>query len=154
MKRMIAILLALLILLTGCNLAVTDVKPLPSTDESLPSNSEGHPPIVPGDDKLLRAETVKSITVTSLPGNSEYYFTDDDAAAIVEYISELNLSTGFTENPDGYVGLLWEISIEYENGDTQMIYHSGNMFIRTETGPWYKMLYEEASLFDALRGQR
>lgn len=150
MKRMIATLLSLLILLSGCNFAVTDATPLPPMEESLPTNSEGCSSVVTDNGMLLKEGTVKSITVTSLPGNSEYYFTDDDAAAIVEYISELNLSIDFAENPGEYDGRVWEISIEYENGVTQMIHHSGNMFIRTETGPWYKMLYEEASIFGTL----
>jgi len=30
------------------------------------------------------------------------------------------------------------------------VYHFGNMFIRNEDGPWYRMEYEEAARFDAL----
>ena len=46
--------------------------------------------------------------------------------------------------------MAWVISLEYDNGDVLTVYHFGNMFIRTENGPWYKMTYDEAKRFDTL----
>lgn len=102
------------------------------------------------DVKLLEEGNVKSVSVTSLPEGYEYSFSGDDAKTVVDYLVNLNLITEFKENPNEYVGMTWVISLEYENGDTTIIYHFGNMFIRTESGPWYQMTYEEASRFDAL----
>lgn len=99
---------------------------------------------------LLREGTVRKISVTSLPKGYDYSFTGDKAQSIVNYISELNLLGDYPENPDEYNGMTWVISLEYEDGDTHTIYHSGNMFIRTDDSSWYKMTYEEASRFETL----
>lgn len=105
-----------------------------------------------GDSSLLvpRKDDVINVTVSSLPEEYNYSFSEDDADAIVDYLSGLNLISDFQENPDAYNGMTWVITIEYENGDTVTVYHFGNMFIRTDSGSWYKMNYKEASRFDKL----
>lgn len=100
--------------------------------------------------KLLKEGNVKNVHVTSLPEGYDYSFSGDDAKCIEDYFRKLNLIANFEENPNGYVGMTWVISLEYENGDTQTIYHFGNMFISADKSPWYKMTYEEASAFDTL----
>lgn len=102
------------------------------------------------ENKLIEEGNVKSVSVTSLPESREYLFTGDDAKAVVDYLTNLNLNDDFKENPSEYNGLTWVITLEYENGNTVTVYHSGNMFIRTEIGSWYKMKYREASRFDTL----
>lgn len=99
---------------------------------------------------LLREGSVKSISVTSLPEIYDYSFVGKDTEAIVDYLSGLNLIEQFEENPDEYAGMSWLISLKYDDGEFLQIYHFGNMFIRTEDGPWYKMTYEEASRFGTL----
>ena len=99
---------------------------------------------------LLNDGKVEKISVTSSPEGYDYAFSGKDAQAIIDYLSELNLIADFSENPDEYVGMAWVISIEYESGETEIVCHSANKFIRTVNGPWYKMTYEEASRFDAL----
>lgn len=99
---------------------------------------------------LLNDGKVEKISVTSFPGGYDYTFSGQDAQAIIDYLSELNLIADFSENPDEYAGMAWVISIEYESGKTVTVWHSANKFIRTVNGPWYKMTYEEASRFDAL----
>jgi hypothetical protein len=102
---------------------------------------------------LLKEGTVKKISVTSQPEGYDYSFSGDDVQSVVNYLSELNLTSEYSENPDGYDGMTWVISLEYESGDTLMIYHFGNMFIRTAGSSWYKMTYEEASRFGKLIGE-
>lgn len=102
---------------------------------------------------LLKEGTVKKISVTSLPEGYDYSFSGDDVQSVVNYLSELNLTSEYSENPDEYDGMTWVISLEYESGDTLMIYHFGNMFIRTAGSSWYKMTHEEASRFDKLIGE-
>ena len=99
---------------------------------------------------LLKDGNVTSIAVTSLPEGYDYLFSGDGAKAIITYLSNLNLDENFKENPNEYGGMTWVISLEYDSGDVLTVYHFGNMFIRTESGPWYKMTYEEASQFDSL----
>lgn len=108
----------------------------------LPQQAEGN--------QLLPEGHVISVEVSSLPEGYEYSFGKEDAKAIVEYLSGLNLTGKFEENPDKYTGMTWVISLKYENGDSLEVYHSCNMFVRSEHGSWYKMTYEEASRFDSL----
>ena len=100
--------------------------------------------------ELLKEGNVKNVHVTSLPEGYDYSFSGDDAKSVEDYFRKLNLIVNFEENPNEYVGVTWVISLEYENSDTQTIYHFGNMFIRADKSPWYKMTYEEASAFDTL----
>ena len=93
---------------------------------------------------------IKSVSVSSLPKGYNYSFGKNDADAIIDYLSNLNLISDFEENPNEYAGMTWVISLEYENGDIVTVYHFVNMFICADGGPWYKMNFEEASRFDAL----
>lgn len=110
------------------------------------------PPEKTEDARLLlpKEDGIGKVSISSLPAGYRYTFSEEDADAIVDYLLGLHLLSDFQEDPDGYTGMTWEISIEYESGETATVYHFGNMFIRTEHGPWYKMQYEEASRLDAL----
>jgi len=102
-------------------------------------------------DELWQMESsVQRVHVTSLPKYYEYSFDAEDAQTIIDYLSDLNLTSDFEEDPDGYKGLTWVITIEYTSGPPVTVYHFGNMFIRRNGGPWYKMIYEEASRIDSL----
>ena len=100
--------------------------------------------------KLLEADEVKSVSVTSLPESYRHSFGGEDAQAIADYLANLNLLADFKEDPDEYDGMTWVISLEYENGNVETVYHLGNMFVRTEHGPWYRMADGEARRFDDL----
>ena len=102
---------------------------------------------------LLKEGTVKRISVTSLPEGLDYSFSEDDAQSVVNYLSELDLTSEYSENPDEYGGMTWVISLKYESGDTLTIYQFGNMFIRTAGSSWYKMTHEQASRFEKLIGE-
>jgi hypothetical protein len=103
-----------------------------------------------GEDDLLQAGDVTQVSVTSLPEGYAYAYEGEDALAIVDYLDSLSLQSRFAENPDEYTGMTWVISLSYADGNTVTVYHSGNMFIRAEDGPWYRMEYEEAERFHAL----
>ena len=97
---------------------------------------------------LLKEGTVKRISVTSDPEAYAYSYTGKDAQAIVDYLSSLDL----TENSGGNDadGGSWEIVLEYKDGSTVVLYHSGNKVITVSGGSQYKMIYEQASAFDSL----
>lgn len=99
---------------------------------------------------LSRKDGVERVEVRSLPEGYAYAFAEEDAEAIVAYLAGLHLRSDFPENPDGYTGMTWVISLAYEDGEEETVYHFGNLFIRTEDGPWYQMKYEEANRFGAL----
>ena len=144
MKRILAITLTLVMLLaalTGC-MASQDDNDSEILKDSPNSNTTQN--------SLIREKTINNITVTSLPSGYEYSLTGDDVNAIVDYFSNLHLISDFEENPDEYNGMTLVVSIEYHNGTSSTIYHFGNMFVRTDDGPWYKMDYEEASRFHPL----
>ena len=103
-----------------------------------------------GEDDLLQAGDVTRVTVSSLPGGYDYAYEGEDALAIVDYLDSLSLQSRFKEDPDEYTGMTWVISVDYADGSTVTVYHFGNMFIRAEAGPWYRMEYEEAARFHAL----
>ena len=144
MKRILAITLTLVMLLaalTGC-MASQDDNDSEILKDSPNSNTTQN--------SLIREKTINNITVTSLPSGYEYSLTGDDVNAIVDYFSNLHLISDFEENPDEYNGMTLVVSIEYHNGTSSTIYHFGNMFVRVDDGPWYKMDYEEASRFHPL----
>jgi hypothetical protein len=103
-----------------------------------------------GEDDLLQAGDVTQVSVTSLPEGYAYAYEGEDALAIVDYLDSLSLQSRFKEDPDEYTGMTWVISVDYADGSTVTVYHFGNMFIRAEDGPWYRMEYEEADRFHAL----
>lgn len=103
-----------------------------------------------GEDDLLEAGDVTRVTVSSLPGSYAYAYEGEDALAIVDYLDSLSLRSEFAEDPDEYVGMTWVIAVDHADGSTVTVYHFGNMFIRAEDGPWYRMEYEEAERFHAL----
>ncbi len=100
--------------------------------------------------KLIKNDNVKSVAVTSLPELYEYTFYDNAAKEIVDHLASLHLNADFKENPDDCDGMTWVICIQYENGKKTTVYHFGNMFIRAEDGPWYKMAENEAGYLDSL----
>lgn len=100
---------------------------------------------------LLREGTVTKIEVSSLPEGYAYtYTTPDDIGKITKYFDELPLITDFPEDPQGFDGMTWVVMFTYSDGTSQTVYHFGNMFVRTDGGPWYKMNYDDAAAFDAL----
>ena len=99
---------------------------------------------------LLPDGVITNVGVSSIPEGYNYSFVGEDAKTIVDYLSNLNLEGSFEEKPNEYGGMTWVISLKYEEGDAFTVYHFGNMFIRSEKGPWYKMDREEAIRFDAL----
>ncbi len=99
---------------------------------------------------LLKDLPVAKATVSSLPPAGNYAFSADACGPIVDYLSSLELTRDFDEDPDTYGGRTWVIALEYQNGEKQTVYHFGNLFLRADGGPWYKMDYEAAALFDRL----
>ena len=144
MKKCMTFILTLLLIISFCG--CSSQQP-PNSNTQQPSNDKT-PQMQ--DVKLLKTGAVKRISVTSLPEGYAYDFSGEDAEAITDYLLNLNLIDEFGENPNEYGGMTWVIAVEYENGDTTTVRHFGNMFIRTESGPWYKMDHEEASHFDTL----
>ena len=102
------------------------------------------------DGELIPDGTVLYAGITSMPEGYDYSFRVDAAQAVADYLTGLNLIADFKEDPNEYAGMTWVIFLAYDNGETETVYLFGNMFIRSESGPWYRLSYEEASGFDAL----
>ena len=121
MKRILIMILALAIclpILSGCG--------LPNLDEN----------------------SIKSISVTSLPEGYEYSFKGADAQAIVDYLESLHLTPFSGINSED--GMTWVISIEDKNGKITTVYHSCNKYIMAEGGLRYEMIFEEANRLSSL----
>ena len=117
--------------------------PQPETQSVQPTQSQQ-------DIALIPEGTVTAVRVTSMPEGYDFSFTGKEAEKIAGYFRSLNLISDFEENPNEYSGMTWCVTLEYETGKSLDVYHFGNMFVRTEDGPWYRMTYEEASAFDTL----
>ncbi len=104
-------------------------------------------------DVLLSDGAVSQVEVSSLPEGYHYSFSGKAAETVREYISALHLKAHFKESPELYGGMTWVIRLVYEDGNEQTIYHFGNMFIREESGRWFRMEYEEAAAFESLLGK-
>ncbi len=121
MKRILLIILTLAVclpILSGCS--------LPNFDEN----------------------SIKRISVTSLPEGYEYSFKGEDAQAIVDYLESLHL-TPFL-GIDSETGMTWVISIEHKNGEVTTVYHACNKYIMANGGLRYEMIFEEADRFGSL----
>ena len=99
---------------------------------------------------VSRKDDIIKVSVSSLPEGFSYSFDGESADAIVEYLSNIELISKFKKNPDRYLGIVWVISLEYNNSDISTVYQSGNRFIRANSGPWYKMNFDEANQFESL----
>lgn len=100
---------------------------------------------------LADGNIIKAYVSSLPPGQYNYSYNGEDAKAIADYLSGLNLESSFQEDPDKYDGMTWVIALEYESGEVLTVYHFGNMFIRSEQDQsWYKMTYDEAARFDNL----
>ena len=87
---------------------------------------------------------VIGVKVTSLPEGYDYSFTDKNAQAVVDYLSNISLSTNLSvEDPGQLNGMTWVIKLNYENGDTVTLYDLGK-FIHGTDRKWYEMTYEES----------
>ena len=96
----------------------------------------------------LDENSIKRISVTSLPEGYEYSFKGDDAQAIVDYLESLHLTHFSGINSED--GMTWVISIEDKNGKITTVYHSCNKYIMAEGGLRYEMIFEEANRFSSL----
>ncbi|MBQ2242161.1 MAG: hypothetical protein II319_08490 [Clostridia bacterium] len=96
----------------------------------------------------LDENSIKRISVTSLPEGYEYSFKGDDAQAIVDYLESLHLTPFSGINSED--GMTWVISIEDKNGKITTVYHSCNKYIMAEGGLRYEMIFEEANRFSSL----
>ena len=103
-------------------------------------------------DILLSDGVVSRAVVSSLPEGYYYRFSGEAAETVRDYISALHLKTHFKESPESCGGMTWVICLVFEDGKEQTIYHFGNMFIREESGRWFKLEYEEAAAFESLLG--
>ena len=99
---------------------------------------------------LLKEGRIIQVHVSSMPEEYKYSFTGNSATKIVDYLKNLKLSSDYPENPDVYCGMTWLITLTYTDGRKQIIYHFGNMFIKSDSTSWYKMNYEEAEQLDSL----
>ena len=87
---------------------------------------------------------VTVVKVSSLPEGYDYSFTDENAQSVVDYLSNISLSTNLSvEDPGQLDGMTWVIRLVYENGDTVTLYDLGK-FIHGTDRKWYEMTYEES----------
>ena len=93
---------------------------------------------------------VIGVKVSSLPEGYDYSFTDENAQSVVDYLSNISLSTNLSvEDPGQLDGMTWVIRLVYENGDTVTLYDLGK-FIHGTDRKWYEMTYEESQEFSNL----
>ena len=98
---------------------------------------------------------VSHIDVSSLPEGYNYAFEEPaQISKVTEYLNGLHLISGYSENPDEYDGMTWVVELSNKDGVKQTIYLFGNMFVRADAGPWFKLDYEEAEAFEKVLGKQ
>ena len=99
---------------------------------------------------LFETKGIEHVTVNALAETKAYSFSGYKARTVVEHLASLKLSTNSNGDSEDLMGGVWQISIEYENGDSTTWYHIANTFLRSETGSVYKMDHAEAHHFETL----
>lgn len=99
--------------------------------------------------KNLNESEIKSVSVTTLPEfyGYEYSFTGEEARAVVDYLSGLNLTPLLISVGKG--GMTWVIEIEYEDESETTVYLFGDE-IWINAKEKYLMQSEENGVFEAL----
>lgn len=129
MKRTLLLLIVLLLCLSvfsGCE---------------TPNADTGLPPFDPP-----TSEGVSSVSVSSLPEGYNYSFTGEAAKKVVDYFSEVQLTSEYDDNPNEMTGMTLVVSITYQDGSTEILYEF-SPFIRKDGGSWYKIVQNDASNF-------
>ena len=99
--------------------------------------------------KNLNESDIKSVSVSTLPEfyGYEYSFSGDEARAVVDYLSGLNLTPHPISVPKG--GMTWVIEIKYEDESETTVYLFGDE-IWINAKEKYLMQSEENGVFEAL----
>ena len=99
--------------------------------------------------KNLNERDIKSVSVSTLPEfyGYEYSFSGDEARAVVDYLSGLNLTPHPISVPNG--GMTWVIEIKYEDESETTVYLFGDE-IWINAKEKYLMQSEENGVFEAL----
>ena len=99
--------------------------------------------------KNLNESDIKSVSVSTLPEfyGYEYSFSGEEARAVVDYLSGLNLTPLLISVGKG--GMTWVIEIEYEDESETTVYLFGDE-IWINAKEKYLMQPEENGVFEAL----
>ncbi len=99
--------------------------------------------------KNLNESAISSVSVTTSPEfyGYEYSFTDEEARAVVEYLSGLNLTPLLISINKG--GMTWVIEIKYEDKSETTVYLFGDE-IWINAKEKYLLQPEENGVFEAL----
>ncbi|MCL2817547.1 MAG: hypothetical protein FWD39_04080 [Clostridiales bacterium] len=129
--------LTALILLVVFSLLFASCK---ENEPNLPSN--------PSDNSVIK---INVISYPEAEACTKEYTSPEKIAAVTDYLSGLSLQNESVENQGPPPGLVYQITIGYEDGTEKIYYHSANMFLgewKDDTIIWYRMLYDEAAEFD------
>ena len=99
--------------------------------------------------KNLNESDIKSVSVSTLPEfyGYEYSFSGEEARAVVDYLSGLNLTPLLISVGKG--GMTWVIEIKYEDESETTVYLFGDE-IWINAKEKYLMQSEENGVFEAL----
>ena len=103
-----------------------------------------------GNALLPGTEGIASIHVSTMPHGYEATLTGEAAAELADYLAHMDTQAEFSEDPNVYTGMTWVMAVTYESGETVTLYLFGNLFIRADDGPWYKVSEREAQGVEAL----
>ena len=103
--------------------------------------------------ELVSAEDVMKITILYMNDTDKplrIYTNPEKIRLVTEHIGSMTLDSSFPENPGHYDGGGYYITYTYKDDTEITIVWSSNMFFRVGNGPWYRMVYEEASALSKL----
>ena len=89
---------------------------------------------------FFEKNSVVRATASTMPKSQQYncVFEGDKLTALVDFLAGLELISDFSDNPDEYYGMVWDIRLNYSEGEDVSIKFF-ETFIRFGSGKWYKI---------------
>ena len=88
---------------------------------------------------LPGTQGIKQIAVSTMPQMHEAMFYGENAVKLADYILRMDVQTEFSEDPNVFTGMTWVFTVHYEDGSAVTVELFGNLFVRTDNGPWHKV---------------
>ena len=99
---------------------------------------------------LPGTQGIGHISVSTMPQLHEAVFSGENAVKLAEYILNMDVQTEFSEDPNVYTGITWVFAVNYEDGSVVTVELFGDMFVRTDSGPWHKVFGNAAEGLEEL----
>lgn len=129
MKKIISsfLLIAILLMLSGCSAKKDNIT-------------------------INNTKNIIKITIKTQPGNDSSIKSTENKSQITEiinYINGLDLKKT-AKNPDDYTGMIYIITVYFDDTTSTEYAHFGNMFFKESGKDWYEIPYDQAEELEGI----